>query len=131
MRSARGFTIIELLVTVALLGVVGSLGYDRYSTIQSIHRDQDRKIAINAMHHNLEEVVRPVLGGYPRALTSAQLKAMDKKLLQDPRGVTVGQTNSDYRYEPTGCNGGNVCTGYSLRADLENEADFVKTNPKA
>ncbi|MEO5499643.1 MAG: hypothetical protein ABIR46_04030 [Candidatus Saccharimonadales bacterium] len=131
MRSARGPTIIELLVLLVLFSTVGALGYERYITVQSIHRDQDRKTAINAIHHNLEEVVRPVLGGYPRSLNSTQLKAMNESLLQDPEGESVGRTNSDYRYEPTGCNGGNVCTGYSLRADLEREADFVKTNPRA
>lgn len=130
MRSEHGFTIIEMLVTVVLLSVVGAIAFERYSTVQAIHRDQDRKIAINAMHYNLEEIVKPTLGGYPRSLTTAQLKAMDKNLLKDPQGTLVGQSTSDYRYEPTGCNGGDVCTSYSLRADLENEADFVKINPR-
>ncbi len=130
MRSAHGFTIIEMLVTVVLLGMVGAIGFERYLTVQAIHRDQDRKIAVNAMHYNLEEIVKPTLGGYPRALTAAQLKAMDKRLLNDPQGIAVGKSNSDYRYEPTGCNGGDICSSYNLRADLENEADFVKTNSR-
>ncbi len=131
MRSAPRFTIIEMLAVAALLSVVGAVGFNRYATVQSVHRDQDRKIAINAMHHNLEEVVKPELKGYPRTLTSTQLKAIDKSLLNDPQGVLVGKPRSDYRYEPTGCNGGDVCSGYSLKADLENEADFIKTNPRA
>ena len=131
MRSTRGFTIIELLVSVVLLGVIGGLSYERFITVESIHRDQARKTAINAIHHNLEEVVKPALGGYPRTLTPVQLKAMDKMLFQDPQGEAIGRASSDYRYEPTGCNGGGVCSGYRLKADLEREADFVKTNSRA
>ncbi len=120
-----------MLTVVVLLSVVSAVVYDRYATVQSVHRDQDRKTAINAMHHNLEEVVKPELKGYPRTLTAAQLRAMDKSLLNDPQGIMVGKPKSEYRYEPTGCNGGDVCSGYSLKADLENEADFIKTNPRA
>ncbi len=129
MKSSSGFTVVELLVTIVFLGIVGTILLQQQQSLRVIHRDQDRKVAINAIHYNLEEVVKPTLGGYPRILRATQLKAMDKELLKDPSGVAVGQPTSEYRYEPTGCNGGDICTGYTLRADLEREADFVKTNP--
>ena len=129
MKSSSGFTVVELLVTIVFLGIVGTILFQQQQSLRVIHRDQDRKVAINAIHYNLEEVVKPTLGGYPRILSAIQLKAMDKELLKDPSGVAVGQPTSEYRYEPTGCNGGDICTGYTLRADLEREADFVKTNP--
>ena len=129
MKSSSGFTVVELLVTIVFLGIVGTILLQQQQSLRVIHRDQDRKVAINAIHYNLEEVVKPTLGGYPRILRAIQLKAMDKELLKDPSGVAVGQPTSEYRYEPTGCNGGDICTGYTLRADLEREADFVKTNP--
>jgi hypothetical protein len=129
MKTSSGFTVVELLATIVFLGIVGTIFFEQYQSLQTVHRDQNRKVAINAMHYNLIEVVKPALGGYPRVLSATQLKAMDKALLKDPAGVAIGEPSSDYRYEPTGCNGGDICTGYTLRADLEREADFVKSNP--
>lgn len=128
MKASQGFTAIELLVALALLGIVAAIGWSQYMSLSAMHRDQDRKIAINAIHYNLEEVALPTLKGYPRTLKESQLKAMDPSLLKDPRGIKVGSSKSDYRYEPTGCNGGDICSGYTLRADLELESDFVKKN---
>lgn len=129
MKASSGFTIVELLVTIVFLGIVGTIFFEQQQSLHVIHRDQDRKVAINAIYYNLEEVVKPSLGGYPRTLKASQLKAMDQGLLKDPSGVMIGEPNSQYHYEPTGCNGGEVCSGYTLRADLEREADFIKSNP--
>lgn len=130
MKTSSGFTVVELLATIVFVSIIGTLFFELKQTLDVVHRDQDRKVAINAIHYNLEEVVKPSLGGYPRFLNASQLGAVDKAVLKDPSGVMVGEATSQYRYEPTGCNGGEVCTGYVLRADLEREADFVKTNPK-
>ena len=131
MKTSSGFTVVELLVSIVFLGVIGTLLFQQQQAVRIIHRDQDRKVAINAIHYNLEEVVKPGIGGYPRVLSAAQLKAMDKALLKDPFGVLIGEPTSDHRYQPTGCNGSDVCSGYTLRADLEREADFIKKNRKA
>lgn len=128
MNTSSGFTTIELLALIVFIGLIGAVGYDRYQAIQTVHRDQDRKTAINAIYHNLEEVVKPTLGGYPRVLQAAQLKAMDPQLLKDPQGVLVGASGSDYRYEPTGCNGGDICRDFTLSSQLENEGDYTKTS---
>lgn len=128
MKNSHGFTVIELLVIITLVGIVGGVAFDLRGSLNSMHRDRDRKVAINAMHHNLQEVAKPSLGGYPRVLSARNLPAMNPNLLKDPRGVMVGKTESDYRYEPTGCNGGDICSGYVLRADLELEVDFVKSS---
>lgn len=129
MNTSSGFTVVELLVTIVFVGIVGTLLYQQQQAVRAVHRDQDRKVAINAIHYNLEEIVKPTLGGYPRTLSASQLKSLDKAFLKDPSGVSIGQPTSEYRYEPTGCNGGDVCGGYTLRADLEHEADFVKASP--
>ena len=129
MKHSAGFTVVELLVALVFLGLVAGAAYSQHQALEIVHRDQDRKVAINAIYYNLEEVVKPALGSYPRVLTANQLKAMDAGLLVDPRGNKLGELDSDYRYEPTGCNGGDLCSGYTLRADLERETDFVRTNP--
>lgn len=128
MKNAAGFTVTETLVSIIFAGVIATVSYTVYEALGMTHRDQARKVALNAMHYNLEEVVRPKLGAYPRTLTAEQLTAMDNALLVDPDGVRIGNPQSDYRYEPTGCEGNERCTGYYLSANLERETDFIKTN---
>ena len=126
MKIAPRFTVVETLVTIIFLGVASTVGYTVYEALQMTHRDQVRKVAINTIHANLQEIVKPNLGGYPRTLDPSQLTAMDRSYLKDPQGAPIGTGTSDYRYEPTSCNGGDVCAGYTLTADLEREADFTK-----
>ncbi len=128
MKKTSGFTVAELIVAIAVLATIGLIFLSQKNTLESVHRDKLRKTAINAIHYNLEEVVKPTLGGYPNKIDAKQLKAMDSELLKDPWGKSIGDKLSNYRYEPTGCNGTTVCKGYTLRADLEREADFVKQN---
>lgn len=131
MKASRGFTVVEGLVTFVFLAFIASIFYSQYQSNESIHRDHNRKVSINAIYYNLEEVVKPALSGkYPRVLSASQLTAMDEALLKDPQGIMIGNKNSDYRYEPTGCHGGDTCTGFTLRSDLEREQDFIKSSFK-
>lgn len=128
MKSTHGFTVVEILASIVLLGVAVTAGYTLFENIRMTHRDQDRKVAINTIHANLQEVTGPKLGGYPSAIQNSMLPGGNNGLLTDPRGVTINEPTSDYRYEPTGCSGGDLCSGYSLIADLEGEADFIKSS---
>lgn len=130
MKTKPRLTIIEILLLASLAGVIGAVAWSQYQSLSAMHRDQDRKTAINAMHHNLEEIALPTLKGYPRTLQAQQLSAMNERLLKDPNGNRVGEADSDYRYEPTNCNGSNVCRDYTLRASLELESDYIKTSPQ-
>lgn len=125
MKKQAGFTVIELLVAVVLLVAAGVLFVQQKTQIERVDRDRQRKTAINAMYYSLEEVYRPAHGSYPSTLSADNLKSMDPALFKDPDGIAIGAQGSDYRYDPTNCNG-TVCSGYTLRANLEAEADFVK-----
>jgi type II secretory pathway component PulJ len=129
MSKTRGFTTTEMITAIVFVLLVGAIFYALTSSLQASHRDTRRKTAINAIYYNLVEVVRPSLKGYPRSLEADQLKAMDSALLMDPRGNKMGERDSDYRYEPSECNGGDVCQSFTLRASLEREDDFVKRSP--
>ena len=122
----RGFTVIELLVAIVVLTVIGVVGWQQFNEVQSIARDDKRRIAINAMYYNLEDIFYKKNAFYPEKIDEKNLTSMDASLFTDPTGSKIGAGESSYRYEPTDCNEGK-CTGYSLRADLEREADFVKT----
>lgn len=119
MKPMFRITPIELVALTLLALVVGTIGFDRYQALDAIHRDQERKIALNTIHYNLQEIVRPEKGGYPRTLKASDLSAMEPGKLRDPAGVTIGNRDSDYRYEPSGCNGGELCRSYTLRSKLE------------
>lgn len=124
----RGFTVIELLVVIVLLVVGGWLFFSEKARVQAVQRDAARKVAINAMYYNLEEVYYPANHYYPVSIDSKTLRAMDPSLFTDPRGNKLGTSGSDYRYEATGCSTDGKCTGYTLRAQLEREGDYIKTS---
>ena len=134
----RGFTVIELVVVIAFLLFAGILFMVQKNNIQVANRDEQRKTAINAMYYSLEEGFYKKNGYYPTQIDEKNLTTMDAALLTDPNGVKVGQTSetindetvsvqSDYRYEPTNC-ADEKCKSYTLRADLEGEADYIKTS---
>ncbi|MGB4762416.1 MAG: type II secretion system protein [Candidatus Saccharimonas sp.] len=124
----RGFTVIELFVIIAVIGVGGWLFFSEKSTATAVQRDSARKIAINAMYYNLEEVFYPQNKFYPQTIDSKTLRAMDPGLFTDPNGIKLGEADSNYRYDPTGCTTDGKCTGYTLRSSMEREADFTKNN---
>lgn len=129
MHTSRrsGFTIIELIFIIALLGTASVLFFVQKNNLEVAGRDETRKTAINAMYYSVEEVYFKANGYYPRTIDASVLPSVDPALFTDPSGVKLGEANSNYRYEPYNCNG-DQCKNYSLRTTLENEDDYVKTN---
>lgn len=127
MKSSRGFTVIELIIVIAFLAVASVIFFVQKNNIEVAGRDDQRKTAINAMYYSLEEVYFKAHNSYPRTISSDVLPSVDPDLFKDPNGVKIGESNSEYRYEPTNCEG-DACKGYTLRTTLENEADYIKTN---
>ena len=127
MKRQHGFTVIEIIAVILFLGVATTLLLVQRANLAASQRDNDRKTAINAMYYNLEEVFYEQNGYYPSKIDSKTLRAMDPALFTDPNGIKLDEASSTYRYEATNCTD-TKCKSYSLRADLEKEADFVKTN---
>lgn len=125
--STKGFTVIEIIFVVVLLAGASVLFFFQKNSLEIAARDDTRKTAINAMHYGLEEVYFEKNGYYPRTVNAETLPSVDPALFTDPRGVTIGQSTSEYRYEPVDCKG-DKCARYTLRAILENEDNYVKTN---
>lgn len=124
----RGFTVIELLVVLVILIVGAWLFFSEQDNVNAVQRDSARKVAINAMYYNLEEVYYPQYNYYPQHIDSKTLRAMDPALFSDPTGIALGESDSDYRYDATGCSTDGHCTGYTLRSVMERESDYTKTN---
>lgn len=127
MKRTAGFTVIELVVVIAFLALASGLLLYQKANVQAAQRDASRKIAINAMYFNLEEVFFEKNNYYPETIDSKILRAMDPQLFTDPNGVKLGETGSNYRYDSIDCESGK-CKAYSLRSSMEREADYVKTN---
>lgn len=123
----RGFTVLELIIAIAFVLVAGTVFYVQKRDLEVQARDSERKTAINAMYYNLEDVYYTTNKYYPQKLTADQLKGLDPSILKDPEDVAIGEQNSDYSYEPKDC-AENKCKSYTLRANLEHEADYVKSS---
>jgi Tfp pilus assembly protein PilE len=127
MKRSHGFTVIEVIVVTLFLGVATTVLYIQKNNLAATTRDDQRKTAINAMYYSLEEVYFEKNKNYPAEITDKTLTAIDPALLTDPSGLKIGDKNSTYRYEGINCTN-DACKSYSLRADLEKEADFIKTS---
>jgi type II secretory pathway pseudopilin PulG len=138
MKQQSGFTVIEIIFVVLLLGLASVIFFIQKNNIEVTARDTQRKTAINAMYYGLEEVYYKEHKSYPRVLDEKALPSIDSALFSDPNGIKLGQTTvtiddqdyaveSNYRYEPTDCTE-DACKSYTLRSTLENEADFEKTS---
>ncbi len=126
-KNQRGFTVLELLVAVVVLAIIGTIFFVQKRDLEVANRDSGRKTAISAIYYNLEDIYFATHSAYPEHLTADALKGLDPSQLKDPNGTTVNEQNSDYSYLPKDCQAGK-CKSYELRADLENEADFVKNS---
>lgn len=123
--NQRGFTVIELLFVTLLLIVVGVVFWTQKNNIEVAGRDDHRKQDVNTLYYAIEKVYYPTHKNYPAALTDKSLTSLDKNVFKDPQGIAIGKSGSDYRYEGVDCTN-DACKSYTLRADLENEKDFVK-----
>ncbi|MBH2007477.1 prepilin-type N-terminal cleavage/methylation domain-containing protein [Candidatus Saccharibacteria bacterium] len=137
MRKSPGFTIIELLVVVVLfLSMCGLFLYQK-NNIEAAGRDDRRKADINTLYHNLEKVYYVEHKSYPDALNTKTLPAVQSDTFKDPAGIAINElqiddllgttTRSTYTYEPIDCKN-SQCKGYTLRADLEKEADYIRNS---
>lgn len=127
MNYKKGFTIVELIIVIAVAAVASIFFFIQKSDIESAARDTQRKTAINAIYYSLEEVYFKENGSYPRTLEPETLPSVDEVLFKDPSGVMIGESDSDYRYEPTSCDD-DKCEKYTLRTTLESEDDFIRKN---
>ena len=127
MHTKRGFTVLELIICIAFVGIFVVLFFLQKVNVDAMNRDQQRKVAINAMFFSLEEGFYPAHGYYPETISEDNLPTMDPNLFTDPLGANLGDDSSSYRYEPANCQDGQ-CKQYTLRALMEREDDYVKSS---
>jgi len=123
----KGFTVIELLFVIAFIGTAAILFFVQQGNVEVAAHDTQRKTAINAMYYGLEEVFYAQNNYYPIEINEKNLPSVDPALFTDPNGTPIDDSTSNYRYQGTNCTD-DKCKSYTLRATLENEADYIKTS---
>jgi len=132
-----GFTIIELIVVIVVIGILATLSYIGIANTQARSRDTHRTTDIDTLHSRLEEYYTDK-GAYPNTLSTTTFPGLPASALVDPDGVSIQirtpvasqaaaaassnptGTPNDYSYTPypTGC-GLTSCRGYILKSFVE------------
>jgi prepilin-type N-terminal cleavage/methylation domain-containing protein len=150
-RFQKGFTIVELLIVIVVIGILAALVITTYNGIQQKGRNTERTTDLKAVQGQLEAYYAQN-GRYPSTtdigttsannvtFIQASMKGLDKEALRDPKGAggdySVGSSTtgvaSKYQYKPTDDSGNACdnsttdCTKYTLTAKPEGSgADIV------
>ena len=130
MKRKNGFTVLEIVLCIVFVGIFLVLFFIQKNNIEAMERDDNRKVAINAMVDALEEGYYAEKGYYPENIEKAEdLPWIDPNLFTDPYGVTLWNADADsnYSYDASNCEDGK-CKSYTLRSTMEKEDDYVKTS---
>lgn len=119
-KFQRGFTLVELLIVVAIIGILSTLLTANFIGVRQRGRDAQRKSNLRQIQSALE-LYRSDQGGYPPAANfpscGAQFTSIDQKSIY-MQNVPCDPSGGSYSY--TQPNGNNT---YRLIACLENQND--------
>lgn len=146
-RDQRGFTIVELLIVIVVIGILAALVVTTYAGIQSKARDSKRQSDIQALQTQIEAFYAS--NNYYPAMAdinsdtwrSTNMKSLDPGAMTDPSGSNATfvasaptATSKQYQYAPLSSTnaacaaGGTDCVSYTLAAYLENTKAVYKKN---
>jgi prepilin-type N-terminal cleavage/methylation domain-containing protein len=132
-KQDKGFTIIELLIVIVVIGILAALVLNAFGNIQERARDTERKTDINSIHTQLELYYADSTS-YPNGTTKAALSTampdLNDEALTDPNGgdINTGATNGyTYTPAPAGCAAG-ACTSYTLGTTMEEDGSAFNRN---
>src|SRR5215210_417943 len=92
-RKQSGFTIVELLIVIVVIGILAALVVTTFAGIQRKARNTERETDVKAIHGQLEAYFAqnnsyPALADLNDATwRSNNLKGLDGQALQDPKGT--------------------------------------------
>ena len=150
-NKSKGFTIVELLIVIVVIGILATLVIVTFTGIQQKARNSQRQTDINAVDSHVEAFLAQY-AFYPTqadlataSFRTTYMKGLDPEALRDPKqatGGTIGVTASASQYSyvaaGTGCSNttettitagepvDNGCTSFKLTAQQENGTDYIK-----
>jgi len=139
-KSQKGFTIVELLIVIVVIGILAALVLNTFAGVQKRARDTERQTDVTAIATQLEKAYTDN-GGYPlftqidtEAEATAFFKGIDAGALSAPGkpfslGSNASADKDSYGYQATGCTADdNSCTAFTLTYTKE-ELKTGETNP--
>jgi len=143
-NKQRGFTIIELLIVIIVIGILATLVITTFSGIQRNARNRTREADINALHSQLEYFYGQQ-GYYPTLANlndadwrSSNMQGLDAGAISDPQdksatpALVAAATVERYSYDvtPDDCDNADAgnCTSYVLTATYEGGGTFTKNS---
>lgn len=154
-KKQSGFTIVELLIVIVVIGILATLVIVTFTGIQKKARDSQRQTDINAANSQISAFYTSY-GFYPNradllssSFRSTYLKGLDPESLKDPKGGDIQATSdaTHYGYSATNSSGGtcatvattiptdpttppadNGCDTYTITATLESGGTFSKNS---
>jgi prepilin-type N-terminal cleavage/methylation domain-containing protein len=135
----KGFTIVELLIVIVVIGILATLVIVTFTGVQQKARNTKRQTDLVALDGHIE-AYNGQNGYYPTlanindpAFRAANMKGLDPSALKDPTGsaqqLVAVPTASAYAYVPSPANCDNAateCTGFVLTATLEGGGTYTK-----
>jgi prepilin-type N-terminal cleavage/methylation domain-containing protein len=146
-KRQSGFTIVELLIVIVVIGILATLVIVTFTGIQQKARDSQRQTDIQALNNHLAAYYAQN-GTYPSlaVLTSTDwaktnMKGLDAQALVDPKGGAIAATAGADHYGYDAKAGGAACTdtgsgtaatsncdSYTLTAVLEAGGTYTKSS---
>ena len=148
-KRNQGFTIVELLIVIVVIGILALLVITTYSGIQQKARNSKRQTDVQSLQTQLEAFFSQ--NGYYPSLTNmndgtfltANMKSLDQNALIDPSNPTQSKTllaapaAKSYAYAVansagTSCESDNTtCAKYTLTATYEGTVNGASTYTKS
>ncbi len=129
LKKQAGFTFIEVLIAVSIIGILTTIGLSTYSAAQKKSRDSKRKADLEAIRSALEMYYTDN-DSYP---TTGNLSNVVPNYIQSlpsppPRTEICGSSNSLTSYAGSSAytSGGST---YSICVGMEAETDYTVRNP--
>jgi prepilin-type N-terminal cleavage/methylation domain-containing protein len=152
-KDQKGFTIVELLIVIVVIGILAALVITTFSGIQQKARDTKRQTDIRALHSQLEAFYAQNGSGYPvltdfntASWRTTNMKGLDAASLCDPDASSTencalvsAPAADSYAYQVFQADGSTACTAgtgetcpkYTLTATLEGTIDGSSTYVKS